>query len=136
MFSNKAIAIRDAQVQNFIQSVGLNLNSIISPEHFVKQHREWLLNSNFYVQKLDRFKHGYVTAGCTEAFNEVYKEPCFVLQGEYTYHRDTGMAFRTVGVVAGVTPESALNIPVLWPGVLFRRLRRIGGLFFDSFRLG
>ena len=92
MFSNKAIAIRDAQVQNFIQSVGLNLNSIISPEHFVKQHREWLLNSNFYVQKLDRFKHGYVTAGCTEAFNEVYKEPCFVLQGEYTYHRDTGMA--------------------------------------------
>jgi hypothetical protein len=92
MFSNKAIAIRDAPVQDFIQSVGLNVNSIISPAHFVEQHREWLKNKNFYVQGLDKFAHGYVTAGCTEAFNEVYKEPCFVLPGEYTYHRDAGMA--------------------------------------------
>ena len=92
MFSNKAIAIRDAQVQDFIQSVGLNVNAIINPAHFVEQHKEWLRNNNFYVEGLDKFAHGYVTAGCTEAFNEVYKEPCFVLAGEYTYHRDAGVA--------------------------------------------
>lgn len=92
MFSNKAIAIRDATIQSFVHEIGLNLNSLLAPEYFVNYHREWLLNSNFYVQNLDRFKHGYITAGCTEAFNEVYTENCYVLHGEYTYHVDTGRA--------------------------------------------
>ena len=92
MFSNKAIAIRDAQVQEYIEHVGLETASIVSPSHFVDKHREWLINKNFYVQGLDKFEHGYITAGCTEAFHEVYKERCFVLPGEYTYHRDAGVA--------------------------------------------
>lgn len=95
MFSNKAIAIRDAEIQDFIGSLGLNTNAIINPTAFVKRHRQWLLNTDFYVECLDRFKYGYITAGCTEAFNEVYREPCYVLHGEYTYHRDSNRAIET-----------------------------------------
>jgi len=92
MFSNKAIAIRDAEIQDFIGSVGMNVGAIVNPTAFVKRHRQWLQNNNFYIQGLDKFEYGHVTAGCTEAFNEVYNEPCFVLGGEYTYHRDAGQA--------------------------------------------
>lgn len=95
MFSNKAIAIRDPKIQDFVQETGLDVNAILNPVHFVSMHRNWLNNNSFYVQGLENFEHGYVTAGCTEAFNEVYNEPCFVLPGEYTYHRDAGMAIKT-----------------------------------------
>ena len=95
MFSSKAIAIRDEEVQAYIDQVGLQTHGFHSPAHFVKKHRQWLLNNNFYVEGLDRFKYGHITAGCTEAFNEVYKEPCYVLKGEYTYHRDSRRAIET-----------------------------------------
>jgi len=95
MFSSKAIAIRDEEVQEYIDQVGLQTHSFHSPAHFVKKHRQWLLNNNFYVEGLDRFKYGHITAGCTEAFNEVYREPCYVLKGEYTYHRDSRRAIET-----------------------------------------
>lgn len=95
MFSNKAIAIRDAEIQDFIGIVGLNTNAIINPAAFVKRHREWLINNDFYIEGLDRFKYGYITAGCTEAFNEVHRQPCYVLEGEYSYHKESNRAIET-----------------------------------------
>lgn len=95
MFSSKAVAIRDPEVAEFIKTFPWNSNSLHSPVNFVKKHRQWLLNNSFYVEGLDRFKYGYITAGCTEAFNEVYREPCYVLKGEYTYHRDSRRAIET-----------------------------------------
>lgn len=95
MFSNKAIAIRDSEIQDFIKQYKWNTDCILSPLHFVQKHRRWLRNNTFYTLNLDKFKHGYVTAGCTEAFHEVYKEQCYVLKGEYTYHRDSQMAIES-----------------------------------------
>ena len=95
MFSNKAIAIRDSEIQDFIKEYKWNTDCILSPLHFVQKHRRWLRNNTFYTLNLDKFKYGYVTAGCTEAFHEVYKEPCYVLKGEYTYHRDSQMAIES-----------------------------------------
>ena len=92
MFSSKALQIHDADIKNFIQEYKWNSDCIHSPINFVNKHRRWLRNSSFYTLNLDKFKHGYITAGCTEAFHEVYKEPCYVLKGEYTYHRDSQMA--------------------------------------------
>tara|TARA_B100001287_G_scaffold212989_1_gene181802 strand:+ start:3529 stop:4341 length:813 start_codon:yes stop_codon:yes gene_type:complete len=96
MFSSKAIAIRDEEVITFSHKHGLMMGAIHSPAHFVDRHREWLTygNNTFYIEGLERYT-GFVTAGCTEAFNEVYTEPCYVLHGEYTYHRDAGRATET-----------------------------------------
>ena len=92
MFSSKALQIDDPDIKDFIKQYKWNSDCIHSPLNFVKKHRRWLRNNSFYVLNLDKFKHGYITAGCTEAFHEVYKEQCYVLKGEYTYHRDSQMA--------------------------------------------
>ena len=95
MFSKKAIAIRDPEISDFVFSQGLNITGPFLPSKFVEKHRQWLKNNSFYIQGLDKFEYGYVTAGCTEAFAEVYKERCYVLKGEYPYHRDSKMAIES-----------------------------------------
>jgi hypothetical protein len=92
MFSSKALEINDYEVKQFIQKFKFNCNSVHSPINFVNKHKQWLSNNTFYTPGLEKFKHGYVVAGCTESFHEVYKEDCYVLKDEYTYHRDSGMA--------------------------------------------
>lgn len=92
MFSSKAIAIQDSVIKEFIENTGIHFNKIYAPTVFVRQHRQWLKNNTFRVVGLDMFKNGYVTAGVTEAFNEVYREPCYVLEDEYSYHKDIGIA--------------------------------------------
>tara|TARA_R110001632_G_scaffold27557_2_gene73993 strand:+ start:119 stop:934 length:816 start_codon:yes stop_codon:yes gene_type:complete len=91
MFSSKAIAIRDPEVADFIKTIKVQFDAFASPIHFIKHHREWLVNNTFYINGLDEFENAYVTAGVTEAFNEVYKDECFVLEGEYSYHKDLGI---------------------------------------------
>lgn len=92
MLSSKALEIKDVEIQSFIKNFKWNVDIIKFPDRIVNQHRQWLVNNTFHIQGLDKFEYGYVTAGCTEAFHEVYNESCFVLPGEYTYHRDAGMA--------------------------------------------
>jgi len=91
MFSSKAIPIHDNSIKEFINAREIHLNKIYAPQVFVKQHREWIKNTTFRLVGLDSFKYGYVTAGVTEAFNEVYRERCYVLNGEYSYHKDIGI---------------------------------------------
>ena len=91
MFSSKAIPIHDKSVKEFIDTRGIHLNTLYAPTVFVQQHRKWLENNTFRIVGLDSFKYGYVTAGVTEAFNEVYRERCYVLDGEYSYHKDIGI---------------------------------------------
>ena len=90
MFSSKAIPMHDKVIKEFIDNTSLHLNKIYAPQVFVQQHRKWLENNTFRIVGLDSFKYGYVTAGVTEAFNEVYRERCYVLEGEYSYHKDIG----------------------------------------------
>lgn len=92
MLPNKAIAMSDPDVNNFIKTFEWNSNAVYSPISFIKKHKNWLTNNTFYLQGLNKFENGYITAGCTEAFHEVYKESCYVLDDEYTYHRDSNMA--------------------------------------------
>lgn len=92
MLSNKAIAIVDADIKSFIQQYTFDIDRVISPMMFVKKHRSWLINNTFEYVSLDQFKNCYITDGCTGAFNDVYKENCFVLVGEYPYHRDNNCA--------------------------------------------
>lgn len=94
MFSSKAIAVQDPEILEFIANNKFNQNPIL-PAVFVEQHRQWLKNDTFKYIGLDQFDNAYITAGCTEAFNEVYREPCYVLPGEYSYHRDAGMAIES-----------------------------------------
>jgi hypothetical protein len=108
MFSSKALQMNDADVKEFIEKFEWNSNSVHNPINFVKKHRKWLQNNTFYLKGLDKFEHGYVTAGCTEAFHEVYKEHCYVLNNEYTYHRDSGMA--AVCDIDSIPPLSRLII--------------------------
>ena len=108
MFSSKAIAINDIEVQTFINKFEWKRNKMHNPKTFVDTHRQWLVNNTFYVKGLDKFEHGYITAGCTEAFHEVYKEHCYVLNGEYTYHRDSGMA--SICDIDSIPPLSRLII--------------------------
>jgi len=91
MFSSKAIPIHDTSIKDFINTREIHLNKIFAPQVFVKQHRKWIKNNTFRIVGLDSFKYGYVTAGVTEAFNEVYRERCYVLDGEYSYHKDIGI---------------------------------------------
>lgn len=81
MFSSKAIPIHDTSIKEFINNNKIHLNKIYAPQVFVQQHREWIKNNTFRIVGLDSFKYGYVTAGVTEAFNEVYRERCYVLDG-------------------------------------------------------
>lgn len=92
MLTKKAIAIYDKEVNTFIKKFVWSPNILRSPFQFVKQHREWLRNDTFIIVGLDKFEHGYITNGCTEAFNEVYNEKCYVVPGEYTYHVDSNRA--------------------------------------------
>ena len=108
MFSNKALEINDIEVQTFINKFEWKRNKMHNPKTFVDTHRQWLVNNTFYVKGLDKFEHGYITAGCTEAFHEVYKEHCYVLNGEYTYHRDSGMA--SICDIDSIPPLSRLII--------------------------
>ena len=87
MFSSKALEIKDPDILQYIKDFRWNNDSVHFPVNFVKQHRQWLNNNTFYIQGLERFKHGYVIAGCTDSFNEICK-PYYVLPDEYTYHRD------------------------------------------------
>ena len=108
MFSSKALEINDIEVQTFINKFEWKRNKMHNPKTFVDTHRQWLVNNTFYVKGLDKFEHGYITAGCTEAFHEVYKEHCYVLNGEYTYHRDSGMA--SICDIDSIPPLSRLII--------------------------
>ena len=74
--------MHDKVIKEFINNTSLHLNKIYAPQVFVQQHRKWLENNTFRIVGLDSFKYGYVTAGVTEAFNEVYRERCYVLEGE------------------------------------------------------
>ena len=77
MFSSKAIAIRDPEVADFIKTIKVQFDAFASPIHFIKHHREWLVNNTFYINGLDQFENAYVTAGVTEAFNEVLQGRMF-----------------------------------------------------------
>lgn len=89
MLSNKAIAIVDPDVRKVINGYQWNIDRVISPLVFVKQHRKWIENNTFKIEGMDRYQFAYITDGCTGAFNEVYGQNCYVLQGEYPYHRDS-----------------------------------------------
>ena len=102
MLTTKAVAIVDPQIREVINSYQWNIDRVVSPLAFVKQHRKWIENSTFNLVGLDGYKFAYITDGCTGAFNEVYNQTCYVLQGEYTYHRDSAQA---------VVLESYLQIP-------------------------
>lgn len=90
MFSSKALEIKDQQVREFIHNFKWNADALYFPQNFVQQHRQWLMNDTFDLQGLDKFQYGYITAGCTDAFNEIEK-PYYVLNNEYTYHRDSAL---------------------------------------------
>lgn len=92
MLTNKAVAIVDPDIKSVVQNYRFDIDRIIAPQTFVKKHRLWLQNSTFECEGLDRFSHAYVTDGTTGAFNDVYTNNVFVLQGEYPYHRDTRKA--------------------------------------------
>jgi len=91
MFKSKAIALQDPEVTKFINNYEFLPYKLLMPKTFIDTHREWLINRTFHINGLDLFTNAYVTAGCTEAFYEVYNEDVYVLKGEYTYHRDTGI---------------------------------------------
>lgn len=92
MLTNKAVAIVDPDIKLMVQSYQFNIDRIVSPMMFTKKHRSWLLNNSFKCIGLETFQYAYVTNGCTGAFNDAYKDVCFVIEGEYSYHRDTGCA--------------------------------------------
>lgn len=92
MLTNKAVAIVDPDIKLFVQSYQFDIDRVVSPLMFTKKHRTWLSNDTFKCVGLEKFQNAYVTDGCTGAFNDVYKDTCFVLKGEYPYHRDTGCA--------------------------------------------
>ena len=105
MFSSKALEIRDPEIQQYIKDFRWNVDAVHFPTNFVKQHRQWLINNTFYIQGLDRFEYGYITAGCTDAFNEIRK-PYYVLPDEYTYHRDAKQGI--VRELNSIPPNSTL----------------------------
>jgi len=92
MLTSKAVAIVDPDIKKFIQSYQWSIDRVISPNNFIKQHRSWLNNDVFNIGNLNSFAHAYITDGCTGAFNDVYNQSCYVLEGEYTYHRDSNRA--------------------------------------------
>ena len=109
MLPEKAIAIVDDEVRAFIKTnFVFNIERVVSPMVFIRKHRNWLTNSNFYIRGLDRFEHAYITNGCTDAFNDFYNNNVYVLEGEYTYHRDANKA--TVTQIDSIPPDSRLII--------------------------
>jgi hypothetical protein len=109
MLTNKAVAIVDPDIKSVVQQYQFNIDRIISPLTFTKKHRTWLSNDSFQCNGLEKFQNAYVTNGCTGAFNDAYKDTCFVLQGEYPYHRDTNCATEAIDFTE-LTPDSRLII--------------------------
>jgi hypothetical protein len=90
MLSNKAIAIVDPDIRESIKDYKFNIDRVVLPSQFVKSHRKWLVNNTFYINGLENFEYAYIVDGVTGAFNDVYHEDVYVLDGEYSYHKDIG----------------------------------------------
>lgn len=109
MLPEKAIAIVDDEVRAFIKTnFVFNIERVVSPIVFIRKHRNWLENNTFYLNGLESFEHAYITNGCTDAFNDFYNNNVYVLEGEYTYHRDAGRA--TVANIDDIPADSKLII--------------------------
>lgn len=109
MLTTKAVAIVDPDVKKIIQTYQWNIDRVISPNVFIREHRNWIKNDSFTIKGLDCFNHAYITDGCTGAFYDVYSENCYVLDGEYTYHRDANAA-KTVGNYKQLPKDSRLIV--------------------------